>query len=662
MSRNDVISFDRHHAYTAKEGIENVAKVDVDSEESNKLQMKIADEGDDNEVDFEESLKKTNRFVADEAEEDNIDEIGQFDDVIVDRPDSKAAEDSKDDDDGVEGDDDYSDDYDQDAVDLKTRIAPQPPFAPSSTPLGSRRILCWNNVGVITSIERDGIEGPYRTIDISFTDSVSNRPVSFRDNFDFIVGTLGDEGALFASNLIDDELDTDDSGIRKVGQLKDTGSHIYYHRFSTFGSVKDKDWYIALPVGERAVGCATGLGWNAVVTNRQFMRFFSSSGIQGPVVCIKGDPVTLVGCGQFTAVFYHECDPLINGTQRLGYTIFNGITGSKVSEGSLSAISKGHSLEWAGFDDQQSVCIMDSDGMVSMLFHGESGLSSSSWIPVLDTTTFKKSASDTFWPISAIDGKLVCVPLKGSDNYPDAIRRPVTTSLPFKIPVAGGSGGKSVVMNEISLRSNLVLKNKKIVDDYLLSQGTIPPFEVEEIEREYNEMCVQVDKVTLKLFFTFAQEGKVEKALDLAHRLNMEKSLDIATTASERCNQRKLADKIMHLKDSRFYHKSEEQEDDEYEEDGPSETVELDTTYRSITPLQADLKRKERKVAIDEEENVGDRKNTRRRLNPFAKKQKESPAKELLSSPIAAKKPLLSRQSTFSADSRLKAKQSKHLL
>lgn len=631
---------------------------------------KNQDENDSDDELGEEPSKKKNPFVADEADEDDFEDKDKvsdsFDDVIASVENSgennfdipgQMSQNNDDDDHEIDV-DDYENDLDGGLVQSSIPEA-QPPFAPSSTPWGARRILCWNGVGVITSIERDGIEGTYRTIDISFTDSVSNRPVSFKDNFEFIVGTLGEDGALFASDLIDDEHDLDESGTRKVGKMKDTGSHIYYHRFNTFGPVKDKDWYIALPVGERAVGCATGIGWNAVVTNRQFMRFFSSSGNQGPVVCIKGDPVTIVGGGRFVAVFYHECNPLIDGTQRLGYTIFDGITGSQINEGSVSAISKGHSLSWVGFDDQQSLCVMDSDGMLSMLFSGGSGASSMSWMPILDTATLKKSASDTFWPVSVQDGKLVCVPLKGVE-HPDVIRRPLTTSLSAKMPIARGGGGKNVVMDEVSLRSNLVLKNKKFVDDYLMANGAFAPEEIVEVEQEYGAMCAQVDKVTLKLFFTFAQEGKVEKAFDLAHRLNLEQSFQIAVTASERCNQRKLADRISDLMESRFHDEEEEEESNHKEDEASQNTEELDVTYRSITPLQADLKRKDREVSIEE---VGeDERSTRRRLNPFAIKQKESPAKNMLSSPVAAKKPLLSRQSTFSANSRMRAKQSKHLL
>jgi chromosome transmission fidelity protein 4 len=85
---------------------------------------------------------------------------------------------------------------------------------------------------------------------------------------------------------------------------------------------------------------------------------------------------------------------------------------------------------------------MDSDGMLSMLVPcGANEMTSTSWewSPVLDTVGLRKSADDQFWPVSVYDGKLICVPLKGGNTYPDAARRPVTTTLGLRIPLAKSS-------------------------------------------------------------------------------------------------------------------------------------------------------------------------------------------------------------------------------
>lgn len=174
--------------------------------------------------------------------------------------------------------------------------------------------------------------------------------------------------------------------------------------------------------------------------SRRFLRLFSSGGNQGQVIWLKGDPVAVVGRGRFLAVIYHESNPLPDGTQKLGYTLFDAESSSAIVSGSVSSISSGSQLEWAGFSSDGSLVVMDSDGMVSMLVVTPSSVDAAQyswdWSPMLDTVGLRKSADDKFWPIAVQDGKLVCVPLKGGNEYPDAGRRPVTTALPFRMPLA----------------------------------------------------------------------------------------------------------------------------------------------------------------------------------------------------------------------------------
>jgi chromosome transmission fidelity protein 4 len=111
---------------------------------------------------------------------------------------------------------------------------------------------------------------------------------------DFILGSLGEDGAIFASDLTGDDDDDDDEDGKIVDGLnmsertkkllkrslkrrmnkgdgrQPTGSKVYFHRFETFGAPRDKDWLLTLPDGERVIGCACGEGWSAVVTRSVF--------------------------------------------------------------------------------------------------------------------------------------------------------------------------------------------------------------------------------------------------------------------------------------------------------------------------------------------------------------------------------------------------------
>ena len=667
-----------------------------------------------------EKKRAANQFVADEADEadeaddeDGANNDRTGDDAVGTQEDDQADERLMPDDKGdLHGEDTLEDILEEgpirhgDDSRYETIAAPemQPAFAVSSTPLtaSTTRLLCWNHVGTLTL--RD--EGPTNTVEIGFADGAFRRPVSFTDNLRFIVGSLGDDGGIFASDISGDDYEEDDDvdeidGLnmsdatksilkrssrrkKKGGAGVSTGSSVYFHRFETFGPMREKDWVLTLPDGEGALGCACGEGWAAVATSRRFLRMYSSGGNQGPVIWLGGDVVTMVGRGRFLAVFCHEATPLPDGTQRIGYQILDGLSGGLVSSGSVSAISPGSTLSWAGFSNDYSLVVMDSDGMVSMLAAQTSTYSAAGgswmWSPMLDTVGLRKSHDDCFWPVSCQDGKFVCVPLKGGNEHPDAARRPVTTALGFRMPLAYGALSKFNALEDLQVRADLSLRQKKFVNE-----STAP--DDEELMAEYDAMCAQVDKVTLKLFFEILKAGKVERALDLVDRLQLEKSFEIAVKASDRLSFFTLSDRIEVAKEDRFPIVEEEQEQELEDVDrryfaqnhpGPELTSDMkeidDTSSSAITPETGRRKRNIGDTMSDDdepEEDVPEEKPAqRRRVNPFAKQRLESPSKPRLgkendfTSPLRSPsaKPALSRASTFSAQSRAMKMGKKRLL
>jgi hypothetical protein len=248
----------------------------------------------DREIDIADTPRaNSNRFVEDEAADDE-----STADVDIVFPTAAAIQSQ------AAKDYDSEQDFDEDDFDVPAANTgpafqyktidlpePQPAFAPSSTPLDlTRRYMCWNHIGSVTLLQ--GELGMSRSnVDIHFTDSAYRRPISFTDNMGFILGSLGEDGGIFATDVSDeddlDDVDDDDFGdvvnnmseatkaavkrsqrnrMSKEGGSKATGSSIYFHRFETFGALRDKDWYLTLPAGERALGCACGEGWGAVIT------------------------------------------------------------------------------------------------------------------------------------------------------------------------------------------------------------------------------------------------------------------------------------------------------------------------------------------------------------------------------------------------------------
>ncbi|KAL7551959.1 LOW QUALITY PROTEIN: hypothetical protein ACHAWF_015169, partial [Thalassiosira exigua] len=736
-----------------------------------------ASEKDEGTTAAAQAKQQSSKFVDDEAEAggDDGDSDGgdvQFDDVLPTPAkadgagageDGQARADQGDNADGEdhEGDDENPFDRHDDPVDrvprrprtlwrildlLRRALRPAATRVhPSSTALADPRcILCWNHVGVVTlrpDVDSEDEAAPLReggnnVVDVSFHETAGlaggRRPMTFTDNEGLVMGTLGEDGGIFCSDLPeerddeeeDDDLDDAFDGMGRIGEAacraarmarktrrkkrKGAGGGFERVLSEMLERAADKDWICALPDGERAEGCATGAGWGAVVTSRRFFRLFTVSGVQGPVIWIPGEPVTAVGRGRFVAVFHHRGAPAPDGTQSLGYLIVDGVTGATVDAGDVSALGPGSSLAWAGFSDKCVLSAMDSDGTLSMLARGGGG-SRSGWMPLLDTTGLRKVASDAFWPVEVYGGKLVCVPLRGGKEYPDASRRPVTTTLNLRMPLATSMTPGCGMFEETSVRASFALNQEKVLDDYLISMGDA---DEEQLDEDYRQKCIQVDKATLKLFMRVVQAGKVERAYDLVHRLHSEKSFNTAIQIADRVGHRKLSDRIEEAMLQKFPPIEEEDEGGEFDDNasyasgarseasGGSYDEEPVVTTRQqrmellsqqispeggregvSTPRQQERPRKdagaEREAYSTDEESPpreslkrkferdvddGPPASSRRRINPFAKKRLESPAKRVAKATDTPTKLSLSRNSTFSAKSRQKQRIGKQIV
>jgi hypothetical protein len=212
---------------------------------------------------------------------------------------------------------------------------PQRPFQPSSTklefgedeetgkPVAAPRYLCWNWKGAATSRYVRGSA----VVEVDYTDAAGERrsmAVPGDTAKPFIVGSLGDQGGIFASDLMEDDDeglsdDEDMAGVsekvrgellkekkqkRREARMKNAkegqygGSDVYFHRYDSFGPAATKDWKVTLPRDEVVVCAATGLCWSAVLTSRRFLRLYTNGGMQDEVVWLKGEPVACAGRGR----------------------------------------------------------------------------------------------------------------------------------------------------------------------------------------------------------------------------------------------------------------------------------------------------------------------------------------------------------------------------
>lgn len=154
--------------------------------------------------------------------------------------------------------------------------------------------------------------------------------------------------------------------------------------------------------------------------------------------------MSMAGRKGTVAIVYHQGQPQLDGSQRMGYMLLDVLSNNVISKGPLSCLSRSSTLTWIGLSNDQSFLSMDSNGIVSMLVKCKTCFE---WMPMLDTMGLRKSRDDSFWPTTVFDGKVVCVPLKGGASHPEAGRRPVTTTLGLRIPLAKAMISKTYVRN-----------------------------------------------------------------------------------------------------------------------------------------------------------------------------------------------------------------------
>ncbi len=544
--------------------------VDVNSNVTKKV---IFDDDDDDNKPEDD----TKNLFTDEAQEGGDNDKNEMNDVEFEA--SKINFNDNDED------DDVNDDIQQ--VDEESVGGPrQEPFAPAAAP----DILCWNHEGTITTTEM----AQKRKINIHFSNAIVRKPISFIDTEYFTQGSLGSDGAIFISE----------------------NNSVYF----TNGT---DDWFCILPNKERPVGCATGKGWAAVISDSHHLRLYSSrGGVETHIRWTKGPYVTCVGRDKYLAVVHFN-----NNREELGFTLYNGLTGMEVYSGQLCAISPGGTLTWIGFGNDLALCAYDSHGQLSM-FHP----SHSAWIPF----TFGKKNHEHLWPITVTDGKFSAIHLRGGQSYP--VGSPMPTVFRVQLPVSLNSSMKFEKLEETSLRASCAMHHRHFT-----------------LGKEEN-LCANVDKVTLKLYIHHCEAGNTNKALDIVqHRLFLETSYDIAVTIADRMSLPTLANDILNIKETKFDTQdnetdSEEEERDEEDDDASVTPME---TQHPISPESNHLKRER-----EHEENHSNK----RLRNPFAKKKVLSPRKESPHLPTVSEEAQLSRQATFTQTSRKMRQSDKHIL
>jgi len=416
-------------------------------------------------------------------------------------------------------------------------ITRQVPFQPSSTSRDEkgRMYLVWNAVGSIVSRE----DGMTNRIEIKFTNiDGNNKPEAFPDNYGFTKASLSYEGAFFATDAEEAESDV----------VSHRGSTIYYHAFPNQRHLGDanESFTSTLPHGEGAVAVAVGSGWAAVVTSQQYLRIFSSTGLQLLVSHLKGPIISLVGCGEKLAIFYY-------GSEHNSQIQVEVLTIH--SDGSMKQIvetnvphPKSASIFWVGFENETgTLFMMNSLGVLSaiMLVAGWR------WVPVLDSS-LKKGADQCFWPIAVKTDRLCYVLLNG-ESQPAIHPQPVIATKLFRIPICESKEGKDrgEAQNERSrsmlwhsLKSFNFTEQLRILESQRIYHSHLDP-------ETFTAAAADTDKSILVLFQEACKSQKIAVAVDLSRRLVTEKAIWSGITIANYFGRTQLASLLQALLERR---------------------------------------------------------------------------------------------------------------
>ena len=181
-----------------------------------------------------------------------------------------------------------------------------------------KRHLCWNMVG--TMIVRRADFG--RAIHIEFANKEFHQNLVFNDEIGASLGTMSYSGAFMASKAREINLDQYEEEEQMLNEDELESLHASYVQFRPFHSWKNiRAWKYQLPRGEDADALAVGSGWCAVATSLNYLRIFSTEGVQRFMLSFALPIVSLSAHENLLAVI-HTAVPVV-GHQNLGVRVID---------------------------------------------------------------------------------------------------------------------------------------------------------------------------------------------------------------------------------------------------------------------------------------------------------------------------------------------------
>lgn len=494
---------------------------------------------------------------------------------------------------------------------LDTALAEHDTFQPSAAaPVETedRHFLVWNAVGSLVS--RDA--GASRVIDVAFADEArrAHRTILDPDScFEF--GALCETGALLASRGLeassrrsarldiimgddvvagvsdeDDDLDADAGG--EGGRRRDsaTAAVVSWTQFDSvgIGGPASGDWSLTLPAGEQVLATACSTEICVVATSRDLLRTFRpDGGLQEAPIALPGSAVSLAASLGLVLVLYQTAE---GGVAHLLYNFGSRVerfVGPRVVAAGPLLSKTGRAVKWVGFADEtlgyMPVCSRD-DGLLL----GLSVAAGWSWIALLDAKSAAKASK--LWPI-AVDAEsgLLAIQTRAGNRRdgPAAFPRPLPVAFALRAPLLGlparssssdSKKSRAVDASALKFESELEVVHSILVvaQRRWAYENVAAPLSDDETELMRAE--ARADLVALKHFVFCLKTGRASRALGLAKRFRLDRTLEIACAkAVEASAPRDVQEALIALRDAREEAAAQGQvadihaEDDDHEEE-----------------------------------------------------------------------------------------------
>ena len=422
----------------------------------------------------------------------------------------------------------------------------------------------------------DGDELPTNSIDVEFADVTKHRTIRFSEQYGFTMADLcalvvvmsattalnvpftprtpplphthphthtlftlptAETGAVFAS---DQRLGPPDKA--SAHPDRPTVAAPSSIVFRGFGSSFTTNWRHQLPEGEVARAVAVGGTFAACATSADYLRVFCAAGSQALMVCLPGPVVTLAAEGQLLGAVYHRASPS-GASQVMGYVLYRvGAAGffTKLASGDMP-LAAGSLLSWFGFSSNHTLVAVDSTGVVRGLAAGTGW----EWVPLFDTSTDPLLADKplTAWVIGVDGDQLMCVLCRNSTPEPKVLSAPVTSTLRMRLPLLDmkGRGGQE----EAVVRDTLRLGHMQWATDVGLPLWADGTPEAGDPAASGTPALVRartgIDKQTLRMIQAACKDERDARALELAARLHLPKSMELAVRVAQKCRRSQLA-------------------------------------------------------------------------------------------------------------------------